>query len=105
LVGAAEAEEIRRHHAAARGEEMRDHAPIEIAPGRLPVEAEKHRRTGRTVVNIRHRQSGMKPPKFTPGPRTQYVATSPCHFGRRVRPTLTTGCLVRATRVNVQGRR
>ena len=41
LVGAAEADEVRRHHARAGGEERRDHAAIQVAPGRLAVQAEE----------------------------------------------------------------
>ena len=41
LVRASETEKVRRHHAAARREEMRDHPPIEIAPGRLAVQAQE----------------------------------------------------------------
>ena len=40
LVRAPEAQEIRRDHPVAGGHEGGDHAPVEIAPGRLAVQAE-----------------------------------------------------------------
>src|SRR3954467_6561831 len=41
LVGTAEADEVGREHAVSSGDERRDHAPIEVAPRRLAVQAEK----------------------------------------------------------------
>ena len=40
LVGAAEARKVGRHHAIAGAGEDRDHAAIEVAPGRLAMQAE-----------------------------------------------------------------
>jgi hypothetical protein len=53
LVRAPEAEEIRRHHAAARPREDRDHLPVEVCPGRLAVETEEEiLGVGRPFVDI-----------------------------------------------------
>ena len=58
LVGAAETEKVGRDDAAAGRQKMRDHAPVEIAPGRLAVQAKKDRRICRALVEIGHRQAG-----------------------------------------------
>ena len=59
LVRAPEAEEVRRDHAASRRQKVGDHAPIEIAPGRLPVQAQKDWCCLRAFVEMRHREAGI----------------------------------------------
>src|SRR5204863_67800 len=41
LVGAPEADQVRCHHPCAARDEVRNHLPVEIAPGRLAVQAEE----------------------------------------------------------------
>jgi hypothetical protein len=53
LVRAPEAEEVRRHHAAARPGEHRDHLPVEVCPGGLAVQAEEEiLGVGRPFVDV-----------------------------------------------------
>ncbi len=52
LVRAPEAHEIRSEDAVTRGDEDRDHLPVEEAPGRLAVEEEHRRRGGRALVEV-----------------------------------------------------
>jgi hypothetical protein len=57
LVGAAETREVRRQDAMAGVDENRDHAPIEVAPGRLAVQAEESLgRIARACIDVVQRQ-------------------------------------------------
>ena len=62
LVGTAEAGEIGRHHAPTGRREDRDHAPVEIGPGRLAVQAQEVcPASARAFVEIVDAQAAIAP--------------------------------------------
>jgi hypothetical protein len=54
LVGATEAEEIRRNDAYTRRDERGNHFAVEIGPCGLPVQTERDRRTRPPLIEIMH---------------------------------------------------
>jgi hypothetical protein len=50
LVGATEADEVRRDDAISRGKERRNHLAVKVAPGGLAVQREQHGRVARPFI-------------------------------------------------------
>ena len=59
LVGATEPEKVRSHHPVAGSDKPRDHAPIQISPGRLAVETQHDRAFGRANIDVMHPQPAV----------------------------------------------